>query len=161
MTATTRAAELAAEFGDLQNLAVATVSGADHDQWQQTTEAEGWTVAATAHHLAIVQRGFVGMIEKLAGGETYSPTIDMEAIHKSNAEHAREYAAADRAETLDILESSGADMARLIRSIDDGQLERIAGTFGGNELTVAQVIEYVVIGHLREHSTSIQKTIAN
>lgn len=159
MTATTGAAELPGTFESLQAEAVSLISGCSDDQWQRTTAAEGWTVAATGHHLAIVQRGFVGMVEKLAGNEAYTPTIDMEAIHKSNAEHAREYTAADRAETLDILESSGADMARLIRSIDDEQLEGIAGTFGGNELTVAQVIEYVVIGHAREHLTSIQETI--
>lgn len=160
MTATTQATQIATKFEEQQNQAVAAVSGVTDEQWQRVTEAEGWTVAATAHHLAIVQQGFLGMVEKLVAGDTYTPTLDMEAIHTQNAEHAREYAGADRAETLEILESSGAAMTGLLQRFDDDQLERTAGTFGGNDLTVAQVIEYIVIGHVREHLTSIQNTIA-
>ena len=160
MTTTTQAARIAVQFEEQQNQAVVAVSGATEAQWQRVTEAEGWTVAATAHHLAIVQRVFIGMVEKLAAGETYTPTIDLETIHKQNAEHAREYAGADRAESLEILESSGNDMAKLLHGFNDVDLERAAGTFGGNELSVAQVLEYVVIGHAREHLTSIQNTIA-
>lgn len=100
------------------------------------------------------------MVEKLASGETYSPTTGVGSIHEENARHAREYAAADKDETLEILEASGAAMTGLLQRFDDEQLDRHAGTFGGNELTVAQVIEYVVVGHAREHLTSIQNTIA-
>lgn len=159
MITTTQAQQIAAQFDELQAQAVKTISGATDEQWQQVTAAEGWTVAATAHHLAIVQRAFIGMVEKLAAGQTYSPKLDIETIHAENAEHAREYAEADRAETLDILKSSGADMAKLLHGFNDGDLERDAGTFGGNKLSVAQVLEYVVIGHAREHLTSIQNTI--
>lgn len=159
MTARTSTADLAGTFEALQAEALAIIVDCSDDQWQQTTSAEGWTVAATAHHMAIVQRGFVGIVEQLAAGETYTPAIDMEQIHKSNAEHAREYAEADREETLEILESSGAEMAKLIRSFDGDDLDRTAGTFGGNDLTVAQFIEYVVIGHCREHLTSVRETI--
>ena len=160
MTVTTRAAELAANFERLNNDAIGLVTGCTDEQWRRTTHAEGWTVAATAHHLAIVQRAFIGMVARLAAGETYTPTMSMDEIHRGNAEHAAEFAEADRPETLEILHSSGAQMASRIRSIDDAGLDRIAGTFGGNELTVAQVIEYVVIGHAREHVTSIKETLA-
>lgn len=160
MSVTTRAAELAASFERLNNDVIGLVNGCDDEQWQRTTTAEGWTVAATAHHLAIVQRAFVGIVEVLAAGKTYTPAIDMDAIHKSNAEHAVEFAAADKSETLEILQSSGDDMAALIRGFDDAGLDRIAGSFGGNDMTVAQFIEYVVIGHNREHGDSVREAIA-
>ncbi|MEZ4571769.1 MAG: hypothetical protein R2849_15830 [Thermomicrobiales bacterium] len=44
------------------------------NQWQQTTLAENWTVAATAHHLAAVQQAFVGIVEQFAAANTYSQT---------------------------------------------------------------------------------------
>lgn len=155
----TDAKDFTGTFESLQAQTVSTISGCTDEQWQRTTIAEGWTVAATAHHLAIVQQAFVGIVEQLAAGETYTPNVDMEQIHESNAKHARDYAQADRDETLEVFETSGADMVKLIRAFDDEALGRVAGSFGGNDLTVAQFIEYVVIGHAREHATSIQDTV--
>jgi DinB superfamily len=160
MTVTTRSAALAATFERGNAEALELLSGCTVEQWQRTTLAEGWTVAAAAHHLATVQQAFVGIVEKFAAGETYSPTINMEEIHRNNAKHASAFADADKIETLDILRSSGVEMAGLIGSFDDPGLDRVAGDFGGNEMTVARFIEYVVIGHSREHATSIQNTIA-
>ena len=159
MNRTTQRAALAARFDDLQSEAVATLMQCDDACWLRTTAAEGWTVAATAHHLANVQRAFVAIVEKLAAGMTYTPASSMEQIHRSNAEHAREFADADRQETLALLESSGAAMSALLHGFDDDGLARPAGTFGGNQLSVAQFVEYVVIGHAREHLDSIQQTI--
>ncbi len=159
MTTTTRSTELVNEYEELQSAAVETLLACTDVEWRLTTRAEGWTVAATAHHMAIVQRAFVRMVEMFAAGETYTPSGDMDRIHASNADHAREYAGADKIDTLQILESSGAEMAALMRGLDDGDLARSAGTFGGNDLTVAQVLDYVVIGHLGEHLASIQETI--
>ncbi len=160
MTVSTRSSELTTTFERGNAEALALLSGCTEEQWRRTTPAEGWTVAATAHHLATVQRAFVGIVEKFAAGETYSPTINMEEIHRSNAAHASEFAEADRIETLDILRSSGVDMALLIASFDDPGLDSVAGDFGGNEMTVARFIEYVVIGHVQEHATSIRNTLA-
>lgn len=161
MTTTSSAADLAKTFDALQEEAAALVAGCSEQQWQQTTLAENWTVAATAHHLAAVQQAFVGIVEQFAASNTYSPNMDMDDVHRSNAEHAREFAAADRDETLGILESSGAEMGALIRGLDDEDLDRLGGTFGDNDLTVGQFIEYVVIGHAREHTTSMQQTLAD
>ncbi len=159
MTVSTRSSELTTTFERGNAEALGLLSGCTEEQWRRTTPAEGWTVAATAHHLATVQRAFVGIVEK-RGGETDSPTISMEEIHRSNAAHASEFAEANRIETLDILRSSGVDMALLIASFDYPGLDSVAGNFGGNEMTVARFIEYVVIGHVQEHATSIRNTLA-
>ena len=160
MTVSTRSSDLATTFERGNAEAFALLNGCTEEQWQRTTIAEGWTVAATGHHLATVQQAFVGIVQKFAAGETYSPTISVEGIHRSNAKHVSEFADADKTGTLDILRSSGLDIARLIASFDDSGLDCVAGNFGGNEMTVARFIEYVVIGHVREHATSIQNTLA-
>ena len=40
------------------------------------------------------------------------------------------------------------------------KLDRVAGVFGGNEMTVNQVLEWVVIGHTADHLGTIRGTLA-
>jgi uncharacterized damage-inducible protein DinB len=160
MTTSTQATLLAAQFVALNDAALAAIAGCTAEGWQRITASEGWTVAAAAHHFASVQQGFVGLVTTLASGETFSPSPGMDDIDRSNAQHAEEYAAADRAEILALLRTSGEAIAGLLGGLDDAGLDRIAGTFGGHELRVAQVLEYVIIGHARYHLGSIQETLA-
>ncbi len=161
MTVTATPAELAEEFERGNSALVDGIEGCSPDQWQRTTEAEGWTVAATAHHLAVVQQAFAGIVELFADGKTYTTDIEMEQVHKSNAEHAVEFADADRQETLGILRASGANLGALIGGFDAADLTRPAGAFGGNEMTVGEFIQLVVIGHAREHADSIHATLGS
>ncbi len=159
MTATSRAEQLAAQFTAGNDTAIAAIAGCTAEGWQRSTASEGWTVAAAAHHLAAVQQVFVGLVTVLASGETSSPPPGMDDIDRSNAQHAEEYAAVGKAETLAILRTSGAALAQLLRGLDDAQLDSVAGTFGGQELRVAQVVERVVMGHAGVHLASIQAAL--
>ena len=160
MTESTKQATLATTFAEINDGAVERLHGCSDEEWQLMTAAEGWTVAATAYHLASNQQGFVGMVQLFAAGETFSPEIDMNQIHKSNAVEADENARADRSEVVEMLQSSGSAMIDLIHSFDDDGLDQFAGDFGGNEMTVGRFIEYVVIGHAREHGESLAATLA-
>lgn len=156
----TRAEQIAAQFGDLNKQAITLIERCTDEQWRQPSAGEGWTVAATAHHYAEVQQAFTGMVARLAAGDTFSPTTSMDSIHEGNAQHARDYAAAGKQETLALAHHGRDTILAHIRPLTDAQLDRVAGNFGGNELTVAQVLEYVVIGHAREHIESIRATLA-
>lgn len=159
MTAATRTQEITQGFDTLNDEVAAIIEGCSNQEWQAISVGEAWTIAAVAHHIAIVQQGFVGMVERFAAGETFTPKISWDKINEENARHAQEYAQADRQECLDILASSRSTMRRLIEGFDDGDLDRVAGNFGGNELTIGQVLEYVVVGHVREHLGSINATL--
>lgn len=161
MTATTRTHEIGQQFEDLNDEVAAIIEGCSDQEWQAVSVGEGWTIAAVAHHIAIVQQAFVGMVEHFSRGRTYSPDFTMDDIHRKNAEHAQEYAQADRQECLDILASSRATMRNLIEGFDDSDLDRVAGTFGGNALSIGQVLEHVVVGHVREHLGSMNATLAS
>ncbi|HEY8598162.1 MAG TPA: DinB family protein [Thermomicrobiales bacterium] len=156
----TRAEQLATQFAAINDEISALISGCTDEQWRQPCADEVRPVGVVAHHTAIVQQAFTGMVATLVAGETYSPQTSMETIDQLNAQHAREHAEVGKEETLGILCASEATIAQQIRSLDDAQLDRTAGVFGGNELTVAQVIAMVVIGHAGSHLASIRATVA-
>jgi uncharacterized damage-inducible protein DinB len=161
MTTTTRAAEYAARFRSVNDDVIATVTSCTDEQWQQPSVNEGWTIAAVAHHIAEVNGAFAGIVRRLAEGDSYTPNTSMDAIHESNAKHAREFADADRQATLELLHTNATAILDTLALVTDDSWERTAGVFGGHELTVAQVFEYVVIGHTAEHLASIQATIGD
>ncbi|HLT18404.1 MAG TPA: DinB family protein [Thermomicrobiales bacterium] len=161
MSTTTRAEELTAQFEKVNAEAAAIIEDCGAEDWSRTTAAEGWTVAATAHHIASVQQRFASLVGMLAAGETFSPTMTMDQVHAQNARHAREYAAADKDETLELLHASRDEILGHFRALTDDALERHAGTFGGNDLTVGQVLENIIIGHPRDHLASIRETLGD
>jgi uncharacterized damage-inducible protein DinB len=158
-TMTTQAEQLAAQFEAANNDVIAAVTGCTDAQWRQTSASEGWSVAVVAHHIAIVNRDFLWIVTRLGAGEVLSPRSSMDEVHQSNAQHARDFAAVGKPETLDALRENGATVAQAIRGLSDAQLERTAGVFGGRELSTTQVVEWIVIGHTREHLASIRATI--
>jgi len=159
MSTTTRAAERIAQLEAVNDEVAATVESCTAEEWSRVTAEEGWTVAATAHHIAEIQRRFARLAGILAAGQTFTPSMTMEQIHESNAQHAREYADADQGETLEILRESCAEIRALIEGMSDADLDRPAGIFGGNELTVDQVLENIVVGHAHAHLASIRDTL--
>jgi uncharacterized damage-inducible protein DinB len=157
--ATTRAGQLADQFEAVNDEVIDAVTGCGDAQWRQACAGDGRSVGVVAHHIAAVHRDFAGLVAALATGETRSPSSSMEDVHRSNAQHARDHAAVGQAETLDALRTNGPAIAQLLRGLRDEQLDRPAGVFGGHELSVSQVVEWVVIGHAREHLVSIRATL--
>lgn len=155
----TRTEALTARFQEINDGLVAALEGCTEEAWARPTSAEGWTVAAVAHHVAEVQGAFVHMVRTLADGATFSPGSSIDDVHESNARHAREHAAAGKPETLTLLKDNRAAIVELLHRLTDADLDRPAGIFGGHPLTVEQVVEYVVIGHAREHLESVRATL--
>jgi uncharacterized damage-inducible protein DinB len=156
----TRGEALAARFETVNEDIVAAVTGSTDEQWRQPCSSEGWSVGVVAHHIAEVQQTFAGMVAAFAAGETRSPSGSMDQVHESNARHAHDHAAVGRPETLEMLKESRDVIAPTLRGLDDAQLDRIAGVFGGNELSVQRFVEYVVNGHAAEHLASLRTTLA-
>lgn len=155
-----RTAQHAAQFEALNAEVIATVDRCSDEQWRQPSVEEGRSVAVVAHHIAEVQQAFDRMLAALAAGETYTPTITMEEIDANNARHAVESAGVGKAETLDLLRTHGAAITATLRGLGDDDLGRHAGSFGGHELSVEKVVEWIVIGHTAEHLASIKASLA-
>jgi hypothetical protein len=157
----TLAEQLALKFEAINAEAISIVEECTGEQWRRPAASEGWPVGVVAHHIAEVHQDFVGLLEALASGQARSPGDSMEGVDQSNARHAHDYAAVGKPETLDALRANGAAVARLLRGFGDAQLGRAAGVFGGRELSVAQVAEWIVIGHAAEHLASLRATLAS
>jgi hypothetical protein len=153
-----RAHALAAKFEEANADAIATVDRLSDADWQKLT-GEGWTVAATAHHAAIVHEGIVNFVREVASG-TATPRSNMDTINESNAAHAEAFATCSKAEVLEEFRSQGAAAAAIVRGLSDEQLDRSTDAIPGMPpVTAAQLVEMALIGHVREHTVSIQQAI--
>jgi hypothetical protein len=80
----------------------------------------------------------------------------MPNLDKMNADHAEQFAHATKAETLALLRQNAAAAAAIVREMGDAQLDRVGGPMN---MSAAQAIERILIGHVHEHHGSIRKAI--
>lgn len=118
-----RAEQLASKFEALNNDLITFVEGCSDDQWAKTTKEEGWSVGATAHHVAVGYAPITGLIQGLAAG-TQLPQITMEQIDQGNAQHAEQFAKVTNKETVELLRSGGEAAAKMVRSLNGEQLAK-------------------------------------
>jgi uncharacterized protein (TIGR03083 family) len=147
-----RARTLADRFEQANRELIATVERLSDAHWKAKTSAEGWSVGVVAHHVAGGHLGISGVVQKIASGESFPmPNLD-----KMNAEHAAQFANATKAETLALLRQNAAAAAAMVRGLGDAQLDHVGGPMN---MSAAQTIERVLIGHIDDHHASIRKTI--
>jgi uncharacterized damage-inducible protein DinB len=155
-----QAAKLAEKLEAVNGEFIDVVGDCSAEQWQQTSANEGWTVGVVAHHAAGSHAAFNGLLQALASGNSQIPTVTMDMINTGNAQHAKDFASVGKPETLELLTRDGATLAQSINGLTDEQLSYTTNVFGGHEMTVAQIVENVVIGHPAGHLASIRSTLA-
>jgi hypothetical protein len=156
-----RAADLAAKLESANAAVIEAVEGCSEEEWKRVTDSEGWSVGVTARHIAISHLPIMGLVELVAnGGEL--PPITMETFHTGNAQHAQEHASCTRDEVLEILRRDGPAAAEKLRGLSDEQLDRSAAMSfaGGAEMSAAQIVEGILIGHPHQHMESIKAATA-
>jgi uncharacterized damage-inducible protein DinB len=149
-----RGRSLAARFEQANDELIAAVEQMSDDEWRKTTAAEGWTVGVIAHHVAEAHRALAQLVRRIAAGDPVA--LDMDSIHRANAEHARQHADCTRAETVALLRRNGAGAAATVQGLTDAELDRVGGR---GMMTAAQVVERVLIGHVAQHLGSIRATL--
>jgi len=133
-----------------------TLSEAD---WKKSTEAEGWTVGVTAHHLAGALEVVAGIVTAIASGQPLG-SFTTAMLDEMNAHHARAHASCTRGETIALLQTGAAAASAAVRGLTDDQLARSATVFADLlPMTVEQLAVSGLITHLDEHLASIRKTI--
>ncbi|HEX5166768.1 MAG TPA: DinB family protein [Thermomicrobiales bacterium] len=157
-----RSDRLVTEFTAVNDDLISCVSECSDEQWQRQSVEEGWTVAAVAHHVAVSNGAIAGMLSSQVAGNPDLPNISTADLNANNAAHARDYATVGKQETLDLLRSNGDAVVQTLQSIDDDTFfDRPAGIFGGNELSVGQVAQFVLVGHTAGHTASIKASLAD
>jgi DinB superfamily len=150
---------LAAHFESKLHDAVSLLRTLGDTDWKKVTEAEQWSVGVTAHHYASILEPVGELVSALAAGQA-PERFTRATLDEMNAQHARDHAHCTRAETIALLEKSGASTAAVLRGLSDEQLAK-RGTVltDAPPSTVEQLIALVLIKHADQHFGSIRKTI--
>jgi DinB superfamily len=154
-----RADMLAKQFEAKADELTETIEKLSDTDWKKVTMAEKWPVGVTAHHVAGAHEPIAGMAKAVAGGQTLPP-FTMAMLDESNAKHAKEFAGCTKAETLALHQKGVASAAATVRGLSDAELDR-TGTLLTDmpAMSVQQIVEGVLIDHVREHLDSIRTTV--
>ena len=154
-----RAQKLAEQFEQATAEFANEIDNTPDEKWQTAQSEEGWSVAATAQHVAgqfyPIENDY---ISAAAEGKPM-PTYTWDDINGKNDNRAAQNTSASKAEVLELLRKDGARMADYIRGLTDEQLDRQVplALADGAMVTTQQLIEGgVLIDHVRGHLKSIR-----
>jgi len=153
-----RAESLADQFTQANQAVIDCVLGDNKGDFSVACPAEGWTAAALGAHISMGHAGILdGLVKRVVNGEEIPP-FKMSDFDEGNAKFARENAAMPREQIVALLRENGAAAAEYVRSLSDEDLDRTTAmpTMGGQPATAQQIIEWVLIGHTREHGESLR-----
>ena len=88
------------------------------------------------------------------------PQLTMDQINAMSDKDSREHSDCTKAEALDALRKNGAELAEFVAGLSDDELDRKGSmpAFGG-EVTVNQIIEFVIFKSAQEHFDSIKTAV--
>ena len=148
---------LAEQFERVNAEAIAAVEACADQEWRAASRQEGWPVAFSAWHIAEGHTAIMGLVAAVANGGQ-APALTAAMLDAKNADDLSRHGTCSKQEALDTLRQNGTAVADAIRRLSDEQLDRAAvlELFGGQSLSVQQLIELVLVGHARQHLASMQ-----
>jgi hypothetical protein len=155
-----RANALATQFEDAVAEFAKVVEGVPEPKWNATTE-EGWTVAATAQHVAGQFPLEMEFITAGAAGESLPP-YSWDDVNAKNDTRAAGEMTVTKDHVLKTLRDGSASVAAYLRGLDDSQLDHKAplNLANGAEVTTEQLIlGGVLIDHVQAHQKSIEAAL--
>ena len=153
-----RAEALADQFEQANQAVIDCVLGNQNGDFGVACPAEGWTAAALGAHIGMGHAGILdGLVKRVVNGEDIPP-FKLSDFDEGNAKFASENAAMPHEQIVALLRENGAAAADYVRSLSDEDLDRTttAPVMGDQPVTAQQVIEWVLIGHTREHGQSLR-----
>ncbi|HKX02910.1 MAG TPA: maleylpyruvate isomerase N-terminal domain-containing protein [Methylomirabilota bacterium] len=126
---------------------------------KKVTEAEKWTVAATAHHLFGAYDRVPDIAKGLAAGRSPA-NFSTKVLDQMNAQHAKDFAACSKADLMAAYRAGSAKAASTLRGLSDEELVKSGVIFqDAPPFTVEQLVTRALIAHTDEHMGSIRKTV--
>ena len=127
--------------------------------WKKTTDAEKWTVAVTAHHIARSYESATHIIKTIATGQAL-PHFTPQILDELNAQHAREFAGCTKPETIALHKKGAAAAAAVVRGLPDAELAKTGTVFTGMPpVSAEELVKRILLAHVGAHFGSIRKTI--
>ena len=126
---------------------------------KKVTEAEKWTVAATAHHLFGAYERVPDIAKGLAAGQSPA-NFTTKVLDQMNAQHAKDFAACGKADVMALHRTGSAKAASVLRGLSDEELGTSGVLFQDTPpFTVEDLVRRALIAHTDEHMGSIKKTV--
>lgn len=155
----TRGEAFAKEFEGKVREATALLETLSDADWKKTTATEHWTVAVTAHHVARSYEPITHIVKALAAGQAL-PTFTPQMLDEMNAQHAKEFAACTRSETIALFKQGSTAAAAAVRGLSDAELARSGTVFAGMPpMSAEDMVTRALLGHIDEHFGSIRKAV--
>ena len=138
------------------------IAGASPDALHRRCEAEGWTAAAVAAHVALSQDFLIDRVRRIVEGEEF-PLFDAAAFHGRNARAAEENAVLSSGQVIALLRNHGAQAVEYVRGLSDDELDRGRPilAMGDDPTTAEQFVDRVLIGHAEAHLQSLRQCLSN
>ena len=125
--------------------------------WTNSKTEEGWTVGQAAHHVAGWYPWMAEAVDNLAKGKPL-PSMDR-PLDERNAQHAEADMGRSGQEAIALAESGGWRITELLRGLNAAQLAHKTPSGNGAEMTLAELAENMVIGHVRMHLAHIRAAV--
>jgi hypothetical protein len=161
-----RAEALAADLVSSYTRFAEYLEGLSAEQWRRPAvnhpevvmgEDEKRPVGVLAHHVGDTIPMFAERARRIAEGDPMDPitTAEMDA---ANARHAAANARPDQAETVAMIRDNLGRAADMIQRLSDADLGR-TGAGAVSRFTAEQLIQRVLIGHVKWHEGSIRAAL--
>lgn len=141
--------------------ALATFANALTDaEWQVPVPKDGRTIGVIVHHVATDYPLEIELAQALAAGKPVAG-VTWEAVHKMNADHARQNSAVTKEAALDLLRRNSAAAATAIRALSDEQLDQAApvSLYSDAPLTCQFLLEDHAVRHSYHHLARIREAL--
>ena len=150
---------LAKQFEAKAQEATAVMEKLSDADWKKVTAAEKWSVAVTAHHVAMAHEGIAGIIKTVGSGQSM-PNFTMDMLNEMNAKHATEFAGVTKADTVALHKKNAAAAAAVVRGLSDDQLAKSGKVLAeAPPMSAEQIVTGILINHIDDHYGSIRKTV--
>jgi len=151
-----RAAELTRRFNETAERFARLVESCDAAGWRTVTTAEQWPVGVVAQHVALAPRVHVSWLRQMLAGDNLIEVTRTE-LDQANAHYAERFSGVTQEQVLRTLRRNVGSAAGFIAGLDDEALGRTAqvALLGNVVVTVDQLTEHVLIGHIAGHMRSI------
>ncbi|MEW6208103.1 MAG: DinB family protein [Acidobacteriota bacterium] len=141
--------------------ALATLASALTDaQWQTRVPGDGRKIGVIVYHVATVYPLEIQLAQMVAGGKPVED-VTPDVVNLMNAEHAKEYDAVTKEETIDLLRRNSRAAAAAIRALSDDELDQAAPvSLNSNApLTCQFVLEDHAVRHSYHHLARIRAAL--
>ena len=136
---------------------VKTLSG---DEQHAMCDWEHWPAVVTARHLGSQHLGaFINILRMVVQGKDLPP-LTMDQINEMSKQDSRAHLDCTKSDALEQLQKNGAEFAAFVAGLNDEDLDRKGSmpAFGG-EVTVEQLIEFVVFKSAQQHLDSMKTAV--